>query len=353
MVKQEERTIGGEVVTRVEMTKTIIECRIDADTPIDWRQVQWTNDDNYTGPKLQYTSIEPGAGDDALTQNAIEQLLGHKFSMPVNTKQFTIPKTLGSSDGSINPYVFEGWEVPREGQYRVTMSATFSGTDGEYTDDLTLCVKKRSHGGGFIADSIKKEVLAKKIDGTNGGLGNNESLTLDTDVLELTESDDLYFIIAASHTIGLDFDVKVEYNILSINPWVDEAIWVEIPVEYIVYKSSSPQEDIVFAGGFRNWYYGRWNADEFVDEEVQANQDYIYDYELQNIKSGYLHVNYNDAINDPEGFATKIQVCSPMVPKIYDELGDGVQQLQQKKEQQACLPCWQGMDTDSFYSTKS
>ncbi|HOM11456.1 MAG TPA: toxin TcdB middle/N-terminal domain-containing protein, partial [Spirochaetota bacterium] len=349
ITKHEEKTYDGDKISSITVTKTILECRMDADTPIDWRQVQWMNDDGKQGPQVQYTDIVLPEGQQ-MNENDMQSLLNSVYRIPVNTKLFTVPLTAGNGTGKIDPYVFEGWNIPREGNYRVVITAIYNG-DNTYNEDLTLCVKKRISGGGFIADVVGKRGLDKEI-----GLEKNQQLELDTienDILECNEGDELYFVITATKPEWFSFDVTVYYDICSTNPWVDDRIWVEIPVEYCIYKSVDPGKDIIFAGGFRNWYYGRWNADEFVDEEVAGNPDYIYDYELKDIKQSYLKVDYEEVQNDPEGFAEKIKLCSPMIPKFFDTLGDGEQQIKDRQRTtELVLPCWQGMDADSWIGLK-
>ncbi|HOM11431.1 MAG TPA: SpvB/TcaC N-terminal domain-containing protein, partial [Spirochaetota bacterium] len=346
-VENRETRVNGEnnTVQSITSIKTIFECTLQSDTPIDYRQVQWENTDGYKGPLLRYKDINSGSGDNQLSEESINKIKERIFNIPVVTSLFTIPTVYIENERQIpmDPYIFEGWGVPREGTYRITMTATNTSSI-PYTGSLALSIKKRRHGNGFIAD-----VAEKVVNDVTVGILPGETLQLQRE-LTLDESDDMYFIIATAKTAGLQLNVHVEYNVFSNNPWVNgDEMWVDIPgVAYIVYTAVDPSNDISFAGGFRNWYYGRWNADSYMYGNDAPD---TYDYEFEPIQTDLMKINVDEASNNPQNFAKKLTICSSMIPKYKEKTDDELQEEISKENPHTTdpsFPVWRGMDDDCW-----
>ncbi|MEW6527694.1 MAG: toxin TcdB middle/N-terminal domain-containing protein, partial [Spirochaetota bacterium] len=343
---RESRIVGdNNTVQSITMNKTIFECTLQSDTPIDYRKVKWENDDGYMGPLLQYTDVDPGTGDNQMSEDNIKKLKERIFVIPVVTSLYTKPLTYIGNEvqNPLNPYVFEGWNVPRKGKYRITITAT-NEKDTPYMENLVLSIKKRRQGLGYVAD-----VLGKVVNDTHTGLQAGETLVLQQE-LDLDEADDLYYIITAATTEGLQFNLKVEYDLFSNNPWVSgDEMWMEIPgVEYIVYTTIDPAQDISFAGGFRNWYYGRYNADSFMYGQNAPN---TYNYEVETINTDLLKVDIDEAKNNPQKFAEKIAICSSMIPKYKEKVDTQLEEELERvnsKTTNPSYPVWRGMDDDCW-----
>lgn len=219
---------------------------LSSDTPVDWSKITFN-------PQAVYTEID---GYSSAYDSQGHPLIS--FFLPVNIMYYPIP-----DNGPVLPYV-----VPdgKQGRARIIYSIDpFQDTIGmpyDYEAAITIAIKK----DGKI---IKKEK------GTIRTAINNKILIDET--IDLNVGDKLYFVSTSDKS---DYRSYVQPGLPIIYHEVDNGtdeegnINTNIGVDCIdiSYKPSETEQS--FGGGYRSWYFGRWNGEnEYLDPDKMIIPD--------------------------------------------------------------------------------
>jgi hypothetical protein len=224
-----------------------ISIALSSDTPVDWSKISFN-------PQAVYTEID---GYNSATDSQGHPLIS--FYLPVNITNYPSP-----NNGPVLPYVVpEG----KQGRARIVYSMNPFGDTIGMPDDYEA----------NIAIAIKKDgMIIKKERGTIRKTINNRIIIDET--INLNAGDKLYFVSTSDQS---DYRSYVQPGLPIIYHEVDNGtdgagnINTNSGVDCIdiAYKPSETLNP--FAGGYRSWYFGRWNGEnDYLDPDKMITPDY-------------------------------------------------------------------------------
>ncbi|HPL18609.1 MAG TPA: SpvB/TcaC N-terminal domain-containing protein, partial [Spirochaetota bacterium] len=224
-------------VTKEGTSADRIICSLHSDTPINWNSVRWVPQLRYTGTSITYID-----GDGA-TQTLDPEQYKLEYALPVTVRIY--PKT---DRDPAEPYeVPAGMGGAARVIYQVQRIAGVP-VPADYQARVALAVKK---DGALVR---KETRFISPLD--------NENIVLDFET-NVIAGDRLYFVCASDRS---DFTAYALIGTPMIyfeseNPRVAGIIQPIIGHEAMGFVYRAREKESAFAGGYRAWYYGRWNGE--------------------------------------------------------------------------------------------
>ncbi len=264
-------------------------CILRSDTPIDWNAVSWK-------PELTYTSIELTYTDENGEEKPVplDGTRVFQHSLPVTTALYPL-----HDREPVAPFeVPDGFDTG--GQARIIFEAApLSSPPDDYEARVTLAVKQ---GGRLVA---KESAVVSR--------SHMMPIILDH-VMDLDSGDALHFVFASDrHDISRYLQIGVpevyyqseNFSLDTVDPSTAHY------TDAMVYRGRGRTPS--FGGGYRSWYYGRWNGenDAIVPEYLKPldEQDGIAMPNLGSDSEEELLAKTN-AINE------RVRMFSSMVPDL-------------------------------------
>lgn len=258
-------------------------CRLSSDTQIDWSKIS-------INPVVTYTSID---GIDTITDENGNPL--YYFNLQPDICYFPI-----KDSEPVYPYIIP---EDKSGQVRVIYSIQkfpdILDMPDDYTANITLAVKKNG-------------MLLKKQKGIIQKIGADQVLLDYT--FDVVPGDKLFFVCTSdkndfttytqvgSPQLYFEDDNGNDQGTIGTNNGY-EAVG-------IVYKSG--QIDHPFAGGYRSWYYGRWNGElDVLDPKKMVSPD------LHNVPD-FGTIDESNFENVGNSIHEQLKTFSPMTPHCLD-----------------------------------
>jgi len=221
-------------------------CQLYSDTPIDWSKISFK-------PYMEYIEIE--GVDSVVDQNGNPLYV---YEVPISIDLFPI-----QDREPITPYTVPSGKV---GNARIIYKVEPLNPQDplmpdDYSAHITLAIKK----DGRILAKQKGEILKN-----SSGI-----IILDTE-LSLAENDKLYFVCTSDKN---DISRYAMIGLPTIyheadNDSEDGLIKTDVGVESIGMVYRKRDAEYSFAGGYRSWYFARWNGEkEILDPSQMVNPD--------------------------------------------------------------------------------
>lgn len=246
-----------------------LEIALKSDTPIDWTRVRWApSGDSESGkyaPKIVYSAVDQSH---KIPDAQLKYLI---FDLPVNRKVFT----------THDDFVNTPWIAHRSGMAKIRFSFKLLRNDTRINSDgsvpapieATIAIKNKNGVLAFNNITCKSKIVVPREEIMPGF--NDE--TMIEAYGSINAGDELYFITAANI-------VSDRYSPESIQSYGLISAWIQFDDEIIpwlpggglkhemipfVYGTKDPTKIMggePFGGGFRSWYYGRWNGENAGNE---------------------------------------------------------------------------------------
>jgi RHS repeat-associated protein len=291
----------------------IIECKLFAESTVDWTQVSWKPIISYERIKYEKHELQTDPGTDHYTEDENGNPLVTTTIVEVDADEFenlsrTLPVGVGqeidNSKSSTDffapvtvsnyPVIENGpvraWEVTPEHTHGFTVGYSvmfyqefdpfsgivrnIEGMPEGYEADLSFAVKKKNILTGeneLVARSnciIRNknngpEIIEVDEDGyeIESFLAGN-SVDFKLNLEDLNKGDNLFFIFT---TESNDLFKYINFS----EPVIEGSR--DIQLRSILCRKKNDAEALLFGGGFRNWYFGRWNGEQKTDGENKLN----------------------------------------------------------------------------------
>jgi RHS repeat-associated protein len=305
-IKWDENDVNSPVrsvkLKNIQVIKNdIIKCQIFSDSTIDWTQISWK-------PVISYSSIitnrsmvrtDPGTGKIVVDEEGNPEVITNTEEVNLEDNEEQAIKFFAPV--SINHYPIleggpvRGWDVTPdyEGKnttlrYSVMLyqeTTPFSGeisTLGTIPDGykalLSFAVKRKTGTENRLL--VKNNFIVRKEANKNAEIvlinddntetpfsGNMAEMNLD--LPDLNEGDKLFFVFTTQSSDLLKY---ISYSNPEItNPNLEKV--KSLPRAVLYSQTDDNDETILFSGGFRNWYYGRWNGEKKTDGQNKLDPD--------------------------------------------------------------------------------